>query len=528
MAYYDNVSALSPKLWYKFNGDTTHYGSLTNALTEIGTGSAITFPSGVVGNACVKFNNGKYYRFGALNSGDLFDDRTFSIELWAKGPATTPTQNSIFEWVNGNQYLIIKHDLTTAGNEKYTFQFDGGTSYPSYDMISSNVARETFHHIVVTFTPSAVKLYIDGVLDQTVTNPNIPNSFILDTAGTSQRQIGVSSQMAVDEFAVYGQELTATQVFNNYDSAYNAGALSAPLTASALLPMPAIAAIRNPNNTASVMTASGLFKEPSWNFTNFPTMLDTYLAGRSFEQWYKFDEIGKIVNYGSGGNAETAWAFNGANIIQPQTGIQGSGALKIKAEEGNTVTLAFGVNAPYSTEITDNEFSIGVWFKGESGFGDKGTRLVVFNNPFGDDSYNLFINDSGFPTWVATGTQTRTVIANAFSVLDNNWHLIQVRASDANNQIAISVDNGTEVTTSATGNHWPQDLGYMELGRTYTSGTNNKYGYISNMWITGYSSIGSTERAAMITAAAVPIQGTAKIIPATARFTNQYQEKIDT
>lgn len=528
MAYYDNVSALNPKLWYKFNettGTPGNSGSLSNSLSLIGSGASPTLGNTGIASNCVSFNNVKYYQFSAISSGDLFDDRTFSIEFWHKELETT--SNSIpqylFNWGDGtSKYLAINYVKSTA---KYTFQFKGGSGYPEYNMLSNAVTDMAWHHIVVTFSPSEVKLYIDGSLHTTQTSPNIPNSFTIDT--TSTRSIVENAKCNFDELAIYGQTLTATEVFNNYDSAYNATSVSTTLTASALLPMPAITAVRNPNNTASVMTASSLFAQPSFNTINFPTMLDTYLAGRSFEQWYKFDEIGKIHNYGSGGNAETAWAFNGASINVPQDGIQGSGTLKIKGEVGNSVTLAFGVNAPYSTEITDNEFSIGLWFKGESGFGAKNTNLVSFTNPFSTDYYYISIDPNGYPVFTASGTQTRTVTATT-NVLDGNWHLIQARASDTNDQIAISLDNGTEVTTAANGSHWPSGIGAMQLGSTFDTGTNNKYGYISNMWITGYDSIGSTERAAMITAAAVPIQGTAKIIPATARFTNQYQEKIDT
>ena len=491
MSYYDNVSALSPKLWYKFNGDLTHYGSLTNALTEIGTGSATTFPTGVVGNACVKFNGGKYYRFGALNSGDLFDDRTFSIELWAKGPATTPTTNSIFEWVNGNQYIVIKHDLTTAGNEKYTFQFDGGTSYPSYDMISSNVARETFHHIVVTFTPSAVKLYIDGVLDQTVTNPNIPNSFILDTAGTSQRQIGVSSQMAVDEFAVYGQELTATQVFNNYDSAYNAGALSAPLTASALLPMPAIAVVRNPNYTASAMTASATFPMPVQSARDNFTLLDTYMSTLTLEQFYKFDEPKTITNYGSGDDFPFIYTGNSRNDVT--SGVQNHGALRITGSANDSI---YALGATSANPFLDENFSIGFWVKKTTN-----ENALIFSAHGDTDSFTVDFNASGQIKTTIFGNNQSHTITSSTDYADGNWHYVAVRLASSTLQLWV---DGTSIGTTAY-NHTLDEFYVIDFGSG--SGSNTELMYVSHFYIATATNVTSTEIANIWSYGQATLQG---------------------
>jgi hypothetical protein len=67
----------------------------------------------------------------------------------------------------------------------------------------------------------------------------------------------------------------------------------------------------------------------------------------------------------------------------------------------------------------------------------------------------------------------------------------------------------------------------MLFGDASTSGSNNKYAYISHYWVTGYSSIGSTERAAIITAADVPIQAAAAMVEPRLKFTNVYQELVD-
>jgi hypothetical protein len=537
-AYYDNVTALNPKVWFKLNettGTPANSGSLgAVALTKNGSGTIDLNQTGVIDKA-VRFNNTTaaspnytYYDVASASSNTCMDDRIFSIEFWIKWNDTGGNQNQgiIYDLRDGNNYLTVQYSPFGIGP---IVGFRGGTSYPEYNLYGSVANNNSiYRHVVLTFTPTAVKLYNDGTLISTVNNPNIPNSFVWDTI--SAKKLGAQGGMLIDEFIIYDQELTAAQVLSNYNAPYSTVNNATVVTASALLPMPAVSAVRNPNYTASAMTASGLLPNPSWNFTNYPTMLDTYLAARSFEQWYKFDEIGKINNYGSGGDNSTAWAFNGETVNIPQGGIQGSGALKLKGEQNNTVQIAFGVTESYTPEITDNEFSIGFWFKGESGVGAQEFNILNFQEIFSSNNYLINVTSQGYIRFIMNHNNTAHIATslsnNNTNWCDGNWHFIQVRRSESAKTLKLTIDNGTEVSTT-TGNHSPS-VSTMQFGLVNNSGTNNKYAYISNMFITGYNSITSTERSAMITAAAVPIQGTAKIIPATARFTNQYQEKIDT
>ena len=527
--YYENVTALAPKVWFKFNettGSPVNSGSASCNLQLVGFGSSLLIDQPGVIDRSVKMVGEKYYTFSQLSN--VMQDKSFTIEFWHKAPVGTQSNQGLFTNVTGVSTNAIGIEWNgSSGNAnpgKYVFTFRGGSSSGGgtyYTLIPSVTFTENeWHHIVATFSTTAAILYVDGTNVAQQLNPVYGSDTSFESAQT--RYIGGPATGWYDELAIYSETLTSQQVYDNYNSAFNSLNLADVSTASALAVDPAISAEAIILETPATATADIGDIQVS-NF-NLPTMLDGYLAGRSFEQWYKFDEIGKIKNYGSGGNAETAWAFNGSSINVPEGGIQGSGALKIKAEVGNSVRLAFGVNQPYSTEITDNEFSIGVWFKGESGFGAKNTNLAIFTNPFSTDYYQVLIDTSGYPVFAANGTQLRTVTVTT-NVLDGNWHLIQARASDTDNQIAISLDNGTEATTAANGAHWPSGIASMELGKTPDTGTNNKYGYISNMWITGYSSIGSTERAAMITAAAVPIQASAGMVQPIARFENAFNDK---
>ena len=541
MSIYSNrVLEDSPVLYFHNDANgVNNIGSRTPAIT---TGGSTTFPTtGGITNTPYMYNsnsavNNSGYGFEYSDSTATFDDRVFTISGWINIPylgmaqAYSATPVHILNF-GTTQYGIWLESFSNS--IRVIGSFGGTPVVGSIGSLSNSTDFDKWVYVAITMDSSNLKLYINGSLADTETSPGSLSVDSLVKYWTRYRSGGWGTILGApgkfDEWAVFNTTLSSTTIAEHYEAGFGVEVIAEPATASALAVDSAISTQIIILETPATATADIGDIQVS-NF-NTPTMLDGYLAGRSFEQWFKFDEIGKIKNYGSGGNAELAWAFNGESKNVPEAGIQGSGALKLQGQIGNTVTLAFGVNEPYTPEITDNEFSIGFWFKGEEGFQDKNTVLVALNNPFGDDSYNIRMNDVGFATFTCSnGTNTYVATANAFSVLDNNWHLIQVRASDTNNQIAISVDNGTEITTSITGNHFPQNIGFMQFAQTSEedTGTNIKYGYISNMWITGYSSIGSTERAAMITAAAVPIQGAAKMLPPVVRFENQYHDLLST
>lgn len=525
--YSARVAQDSPLFYFENNSSgVNNTGSITPTIV---TGSSTAFTSsGGIQNSPYLVNAGSSgeYGFEYSNSSTIFNDRAFSITGWFKVNSTDISTS--LDWIfhagtTAQGIFLQKSDRLYVGALFNNKQVD--------DSGSTAVSFNQWHHVAVTMDTTNLKLYIDGSLIDTEISPTTLSIDSLvkywmraTTSGTPRN--GVKGNF--DEWAVFNTTLSATTISEHYVTGFGVLYNAAPSTASALAVNPAISVVANISQSSAALTASALAGDARVSNFNTPTMLDGYLAARSLEQWFKFDEIGKIHNYGSGGDAELAWAFNGSSINVPQAGLQGSGALKLKGEQGNAVVLAFGVNEPYSTEITDNEFSLGLWFKGESGFNAKNTALISFQNPFGLDNYTLRVNDVGFASFQSVGSQSHTVTVNTVNLLDGNWHLIQARASDTNNQIALSVDNGTEVTTAVTGNTWPQGIGYAQFGLTNDSGTNNKYGYISHMWITEYSSIGSTQRAAMITAAAVPIQAAAGMVNPVVKFENAYNNLLAT
>ena len=510
---------------YLFENSSTNLNNSGSRNPTITLGSLNVFnATGGVGNSAymtVGSITGSAYGFEYSDSATTFNDKVFSISGWA--------------------YLVSGDIGTGIGADRYIFKAGtngsngigvvNGVIFAIFNNVSVSYTMplNAWTHIAVTVDSTNINLYINGSL---VSTKSTPSTISMDSlvkywmrATTSGGITYEGSKGKFDEWAVFDTTLSSTTISDHYTSGFGVLYNADPSTAAALAVDPTVSVVANISIVETPATATADIGDIQVSNFNTPTMLDGYMAGLSLEQWYKFDELGKIKNYGSGGNAETAWAFNGVSTNIPQAGIQGSGTLKFKGEEGNSVILAFGVTEPYVTEITDNEFSAGVWFKAEPGFGDNAPRILVLNDPFGDHAYNLIINNEGKARWVASTNQPYIATYN-LDICDNNWHFIQVRASDSNNMIGISVDNGTEVTASITGNNFPENIGYMSLAQTYNTGANNKYGYISHFWVSPYATVGSTERAAIIAAAGVPIQASAGMVQPRVRFENAFNDKI--
>lgn len=488
MAYYDNVTALSPLYWFKLNEGTSSTGG--NGLNNNGSvsatsevvGSGTNLYQGEIGilNNCVRYVNQKYHQFASAGSSTVFDDRTFSIELWHKpysddsGPQGTMFDLEYNSSFPGAQYLYLYYSGTTAAGGNYYFGLKGGTSYPLNTVTSNNVAHGGWHHIVATFTPSAMKIYVDGTLHNTTSNPNIPNSLALDTLN---RSIGRKFIGYVDELAVYGTELTSTQVFNNYDSMYNGGYSAQVTTASALLPMPVVAAIRNPNYTASAMTASATFPEAIQSARDNFTLLNTYMGTLSLEQWYKFDQTKTINNYGSGGNA--GFTFLGSSTNNITAGIQGAGALRSTGQTSDIVN-ALGTNAT-STEITDGEFSLGFWVKKTT---TEVANIVGYSG--GSEYLTVAFTANGYIQTNAYLQNTSNTITNATDMTDGNWHYVAVRKTG--NTIQMWID-GTSIGTTTT-THSMSGLTSLGFGGQASA---TEQMYISEYYVSAPASVTSTE-----------------------------------
>jgi hypothetical protein len=167
--------------WYKLDATT---GS--TATDSSGGGHDATFPvtptwtAGKIGNAA-KFGNSSRL----VTPSVLSVATPFSASVWAKAGSATSV---IMTWGSGNS-----GDLTWGS---------GGTGLVETDNDSASYFAANdggFHHFVVTDDLTTTRLYVDGVLKQSIDS--------VSTLGTIV-QIGANVNESVDEIRVFQRKLS--------------------------------------------------------------------------------------------------------------------------------------------------------------------------------------------------------------------------------------------------------------------------------------------------------------------------------
>jgi hypothetical protein len=194
-------------VYYRFGeaSGTTADDIGPNNLDATLAGSGLTYSvAGAIANdvntAITSNGTGNVLSRTDNNALDLAD--TLSLEIWHKRSATGATQTIISKQTNayglqfttGNTVRLVKVGVATVAESSTTI-----------------TDTTTFHHIVVTKSGAARKIYIDGV-DVTASLPG--DSTLADNA--SSLLIGQSVAGTYDEAAIYNAVLTPTEVLNHY------------------------------------------------------------------------------------------------------------------------------------------------------------------------------------------------------------------------------------------------------------------------------------------------------------------------
>ena len=522
--YYEKVAALDPKVWFKFNettGTPANSGSITCTLT--GGSGAVLNQSGVIDKS-VKFPATGSYTFSTFSN--VFNDKYFTVELWHKeysnsginDPAIFSISKSIATNYLGIRYTSDQAGLTNPGT--YSVSFRGGTTgAPGYILRNANKSTANeWHHIVFTCSPSELVLYVDGTQVATQANPVFTSDFDLDTA-TRTRRIFDEGFMFVDEVAIYGQTLTAQQVYDNYDAAFNSLNLADVSTASALAVDPAISTeVVIVETPATATAASG----DHYNSTRDSfTLLDGYMGTLSLEQWYKFDDVKNIVNYGSGGGA--AFYFTGNATSEDHSGIQGSGALRICGNDSDGgVLITLDDYTTMAPELTDGDFSVGFWVKAPSAVEANGA--VIWNAVnYNDGKYSSFLMHNSGKLDFQMYTNNMHSVQTATSICDNQWHLIVGKFNGTT--MSLYVDNTLIGTHTVTQYSAPN---FVSFGSNNQAANGNFFS-VSNFFISSSSAITTTVMGNMITySGGAALQAYANMETPKLSFNNSFNNLTET
>lgn len=534
MPYANRIASLNPKHWFRFNenqttGNANNSGELSSLyLTRIGFGTTLPFnQTGIAGSTCVKFTRQKYFESSTSigTAGAVFNDRTFSVELWFKhsGDFATGNQNiPIFQINTPSQttFFVIQYDEDEVGgntDRQFHVDWDGGTGYAKQSLYSTAQTQGDWHHVVATFSPSSVKLYIDGSLNGTFNNPDIPSSLILD-----DYDIVVGGSIAshyLDELAIYGQTLTAQEVYDNYDSAFNSTSAAAPSTASSLFVHPAISTQRNIDISAAPATASSLFTETAVSNFDVQTSLENYIANTaSPEQWYKFDAY-PFVNSGSGGLA--TFSDFGTLTRKIGEGPDKGSSLELAANYSDGYFYT-NTSTVFSTELSDSNFTLGSWFKFDSNLTNNTKGIMELAVSASTKIYIRTV-DKKIRFGLVTSSATYEYTTTAATYNDNAWHFGAIRWNGTNLYFYL---DGSEVYTTTTSGTI-SGLNSLVFSGGGVSGDTYKW-QLAHPFIGTYSGIDHTKISAIWNAGTRILQGGAGFVEPRITNNNAYNDYVET
>ena len=192
------------------NSTNTHTGTLTNGPVWK-TSGALAGP----GQALDFDGSNDYVTLGDQSS--LENLSTVSIEVWIK-PTTITTGYS--QIVNKDRVYFLAIYQNGSGDNKITTSFENGVDYsqPNLESVSNISAGEWTHIAVTRNSGGLMKLYINGVLDNSFTNTTV-------SANSSSVRFGASSigtqffNGIIDEVRFWSDERTEAEIRDYKDRA---------------------------------------------------------------------------------------------------------------------------------------------------------------------------------------------------------------------------------------------------------------------------------------------------------------------
>jgi hypothetical protein len=539
-SYYDQVNGLAPRVWYRFNetaGTPVNSGGLTTTSTF--NNLLLNEQTDVDGRAVYFNGSSSYVNINQWPAFSLFDDKSFTIETWFKLSTQDANNRPIFQFGSFaiDQITLRSVGTADANSGKLHLNITSiGEQVSDRDMYSTNTYFDnTWHHTVIAVNTTSLKWYIDGQLIHTKTlatgTLNIdslstsPNTYRLIGASRSNvsGNIGTTTHKGwLDEFAIYGYELSAQQVLDNFNAGASVNFADIPGTATALAVMPAFSV--ETVIAAAPMTASADGSGHAASTVEFPTLLNTYMSGLGLQVWFKFDVLNQLENYGSG--EDSLYLVTGDPVNNVTGGIQGSGSWSLNAGD-RLINSSFTGTLPnlYTYEnqfLNDEDFAIGFWTKKLTAE----EALIITAGTGGSDAKVQFKwNTNGGITFLINANNTDYSVASTSDITDGEWHFVVGKL--ASNTMELFIDN-TSIGTN-TMNHGLDLRTIFVFGDQPANATYSDRFSISQFFIATATAIGSTQIANMWDYGTPTFtQAAAYMPPAAAKFNSAFNDYIGT
>lgn len=450
-AYENRIGAQSPVIWLKLDGSgaPTSSGSSTPTFTLSGT-APTTGVASTVSNTAYTFNGNGYYSMGAMPA-NTTTDKNFTMEAWVKMSPSSIDYPTIYRADNGaNGILILRVRGNNVASPGLVEVYMKGSSAAANFYSTSRVDDNAWHHISLRYDGSTLTLHVDGKPENTSTTA-IGTVTDIDTAGTRYFGAGTAANEyftgTIDEFTIYGTNISSPVTYGNF--------LVGKDSAS----------------------------------------MQSYIVQRSPEYFWQADPVdGTTVNWYTAGTAtdSTTWA---------RTTVSGSNITRVSSTFPKSYSGAYMLSVPYasryrtsatvftSTELTDADFTVGVWWKMNTGTSSSSALTKIFGTTGSVFDITMYSQtDSTNPGrifWNAAGTTAN----GTKRVDDGNWHFFAIRKVSGNNNYSCYIDGVLDATITTAS---APVAGNLQIGDS-TQGSASATGYIDNFFISNSSNVNATD-----------------------------------
>jgi hypothetical protein len=414
------------KAYYRFNngGELLDETANNSDLTAIGVPVQAT-PRW--GTGCVGL--GTSQAFSAVDGADFQPAGNFSVSAWFRTNKTGATQVLFQTYSQNTNVAGIQLTLSAANKAQgLSGKNSGTTENTDWKRIlgnSTTLCNGNWHHVVMTYDGTHLKLYVDGAEDTTEVDWTDGAVF----SATNYVRIGVGNsagsnasyfQGILDEVAFFPSDaLSLAQVKSLYAKS-----------------------ITDTSNSAIKALASAV---------------------------YLFNEGGQLVDSSTGGT-HTLTAIGKPTTCTPKFGgsvfLGNSSAYSAVDADILKPTGAFSVGGWVKTTTTGIEENIIQSFSSNTNLA--GWRLRI-------NTGNTIVFNSGKNTGTVTGTDWQAITGNGvISVTDGNWHFV-VGVWDGS-YLRIYID-GIEAATPVAWANAPAyaATNYVRVGCRNTAGTNSTF-----------------------------------------------------
>ena len=197
-------------------GNTKSYPGSGSTWTDTVGGNNGTLTNGPTFSS----DNGGYFEFPnsnsyiQLSSPTLTTPTSLSVEVWVR---VTDTSVSYSRFLSNRDAHTDGFEAGFTSSQKWYLQINGGVN----NIGSATVNQDQWYHVVWNYNGSLGKIFVDGVLIQTVSfgSQTINTTTAATIGAVSHQTSSVQNTFDIGALRVYNNKaLTATEVLQNYNA----------------------------------------------------------------------------------------------------------------------------------------------------------------------------------------------------------------------------------------------------------------------------------------------------------------------